>query len=309
MKFSITRNFSNALLTTLAVAILSFGNARAQVGIGTTNPLAMLHIEAPTDPGLMHMAGILLPRVSTLPDDSNGTPQQGAVVFYNGTLNGNMKHTFYYYSNGNWYTMTGELAQESNFIPTVGGYDPENKGVVFWVDPNNPYHYKIMALETFGSLSWDEGDCMDQGHNCVKGVDGGLAKTAAWNDEHSGGTTHINYRSYYYDPDGSGNFVGASPTGWYTPTVDELYEILSNFSTLNTALSSAGGDSIPDDDDHWSINENLRDGQQDIDSEDSFDEILLLKWKNSDNKIEWHTHDKDENNNDRYLRAVKEIGS
>ena len=309
MKFSITRNFSNALLTTLAVAILSFGNARAQVGIGTTNPLAMLHIEAPTDPGLMHMAGILLPRVSTLPDDSNGTPQQGAVVFYNGTLNGNMKHTFYYYSNGNWYTMTGELAQESNFIPTVGGYDPENKGVVFWVDPNNPYHYKIMALETFGSLSWDEGDCMDQGHNCVKGVDGGLAKTAAWNDEHSGGTTHINYRSYYYDPDGSGNFVGASPTGWYTPTVDELYEILSNFSTLNTALSSAGGDSIPDDDDHWSINENLRNDDENIDSEDSFDEILLLKWKNNDDKIEWHSHDKDDNSNDRYLRAVKEIGS
>ena len=307
MKFSITRNFSITLLTTLAVAILSFGNARAQVGIGTTTPLAMLHIEAPQTPD--HMTGVLLPRVSELPDDSNGTPQQGAVVFYNGTLNGNMKHTFYYYSNGNWYTMTGELAQESNFVPTVGGYDQQNKGIVFWVDPNNTYHYKIIALKTFGDLSWDQGDCMDAGHNCVKGVDGGLAKTAAWNTEHSGGTTHINYRSYYYDPDGSGDFVGGTPIGWYTPTVDELHEIMSNFSTLNTALSSAGGDSIPDDEDHWSINENLRDGGGNIDSEDSFNEILLLKWDNNDEKIEWHSHDKDDNDEDRYLRAVKEIGS
>jgi len=292
---------SNLLILALFALNIFFFESYAQVGIGTTTPQAMLHIEAPETPD--HMTGILLPRVANLPDDSNGTPQQGAVVFYNGTLNGNMKHTFYYYSNGNWYTMTGELAQESNFVPSVGGYDEDNGGIVFWVDPNNPYHYKIMALKTFGSLSWDEGDCMDEGHNCVKGVDGGLAKTAAWNDEHSGGTTHINYRSYYYDPDGSGNFVGASPTGWYTPTVDELYEIFSNFSTLNTALSSAGGDSIPEDEDHWSINEDLAD----TGSSEEYKKVLLLKI--DEDEFDWHSHDKDDENSDRYLRAVKEIGS
>ena len=292
---------SNLLILALFALNIFFFESYAQVGIGTTTPQAMLHIEAPETPD--HMTGILLPRVANLPDDSNGTPQQGAVVFYNGTLNGNMKHTFYYYSNGNWYTMTGELAQESNFVPSVGGYDEDNGGIVFWVDPNNPYHYKIMALKTFGSLSWNEGDCMDEGHNCVKGVDGGLAKTAAWNDEHSGGTTHINYRSYYYDPDGSGNFVGASPTGWYTPTVDELYEIFSNFSTLNTALSSAGGDSIPEDEDHWSINEDLAD----TGSSEEYKKVLLLKI--DEDEFDWHSHDKDDENSDRYLRAVKEIGS
>lgn len=293
---------SNLLILALFALNIFFFESYAQVGIGTTTPQAMLHIEAPETPD--HMTGILLPRVANLPDDSNGTPQQGAVVFYNGTLNGNMKHTFYYYSNGNWYTMTGELAQESSFVPSVGGYDEDNGGIVFWVDPNNPYHYKIMALKTFGSLSWNEGDCMDEGHNCVKGVDGGLAKTAAWNDEHSGGTTHINYRSYYYDPDGSGNFVGASPTGWYTPTVDELYEIFSNFSTLNTALSSAGGDSIPEDEDHWSINEDLAD----TGSSEEYKKVLLLKI-DEDDEFDWHSHDKDDENSDRYLRAVKEIGS
>ena len=292
---------SNLLILALFALNIFFFESYAQVGIGTTTPQAMLHIEAPETPD--HMTGILLPRVANLPDDSNGTPQQGAVVFYNGTLNGNMKHTFYYYSNGNWYTMTGELAQESSFVPSVGGYDEDNGGIVFWVDPNNPYHYKIMALKTFGSLSWDEGDCMDEGHNCVKGVDGGLAKTAAWNDEHSGGTTHINYRSYYYDPDGSGNFVGASPTGWYTPTVDELYEIFSNFSTLNTALSSAGGDSIPEDEDHWSINEDLAD----TGSSEEYKKVLLLKI--DEDEFDWHSHDKDDEKSDRYLRAVKEIGS
>jgi len=293
---------SNLLILALFALNIFFFESYAQVGIGTTTPQAMLHIEAPETPD--HMTGILLPRVANLPDDSNGTPQQGAVVFYNGTLNGNMKHTFYYYSNGNWYTMTGELAQESSFVPSVGGYDEDNGGIVFWVDPNNPYHYKIMALKTFGSLSWNEGDCMDEGHNCVKGVDGGLAKTAAWNDEHSGGTTHINYRSYYYDPDGSGNFVGASPTGWYTPTVDELYEIFSNFSTLNTALSSAGGDSIPEDEDHWSINEDLAD----TGSSEEYKKVLLLKI-DEDDEFDWHSHDKDDEKSDRYLRAVKEIGS
>ena len=297
--FSLKNNLHRLAFASL---LFTLNQLNAQVGIGTTNPQAMLHIEAPETPD--HTTGILLPRVANLPDDSNGTPQQGAVVFYNGTLNGNMKHTFYYYSNGNWYTMTGELAQESNFVPSVGGYDEDNGGIVFWVDPNNPYHYKIIALETFGDLSWDEGDCMDEGHNCVKGVDGGLAKTAAWNDEHSGGTTHINYRSYYYDPDGSGNFVGASPTGWYTPTVDELYEIMSNFSTLNTALSSAGGDSIPEDEDHWSINEDLADTE----SSEEYKKVLLLKI-NEDDEFDWHSHDKDDNKNDRYLRAVKEIGS
>ena len=297
--FSLKNNLHRLAFASL---LFTLNQLNAQVGIGTTNPQAMLHIEAPETPD--HTTGILLPRVANLPDDSNGTPQQGAVVFYNGTLNGNMKHTFYYYSNGNWYTMTGELAQESNFVPSVGGYDEDNGGIVFWVDPNNPYHYKIIALETFGDLSWDEGDCMDEGHNCVKGVDGGLAKTAAWNDEHSGGTTHINYRSYYYDPDGSGNFVGASPTGWYTPTVDELYEIMSNFSTLNTALSSAGGDSIPEDEDHWSINEDLADTE----SSEEYKKVLLLKI-NEDDEFDWHSHDKDDNSNDRYLRAVKEIGS
>ena len=296
--------FSTKTWSIVLIVLLTTFAIRAQVGIGTTNPLAMLHIEAPLTPD--HMTGILLPRVSTLPDDSNGTPQQGAVVFYNGTLNGNMKHTFYYYSNGNWYTMTGEMAQESDFVPSVGGYDSENGGIVFWVDPNNAYHYKIMALKTFNNLEWNEGECMEDGHNCVRGVDGGLAKTAAWNLAHSGGgTSHINYRSYYYDPEGAGDFVG-SATDWYTPTIDELYEILSNFSTLNTALGVAGGDSIPEDDDHWSINEYI---DHERDSDDDFDDVLLLKFDAEDEEYEWHVHGKNENSENRYLRAVKEIGS
>ena len=235
--FSNKRNFPTVLFTTLLVIFLSFGTVTAQVGIGTTNPLAMLHIEASNADTPTVMDGFLMPRVNNLADESLA-PTLGMMVFYNGALTGNMKHTLYYYDGTNWVNAIGEIANAANPV-SLYDWDDTNKGVVYWIDAQNPSHYKIVAALEFDTEfgrndndSGHGGEC--DNHLCTSGANG-FEATKSWIDAHSSlDSSHYDEyaasAAYYYDGDSS---LGSANIGWYLPTPGEMNFIARNATSIN----------------------------------------------------------------------------
>lgn len=81
--------------------------ASAQVGIGTTDPQATLHIVALPGDELTH-TGLLIPTVDELPLPCEEIPN-GLIVFFNGIEQGNIKQGLYIYSirDCNWKRIIG----------------------------------------------------------------------------------------------------------------------------------------------------------------------------------------------------------
>lgn len=237
---------NNQLILALTLA-LSFSWATvAQVGIGTTTPQAMLDVVASDPANPTAMDGFLMPRVSSLTQDFQPTAV-GTMVFYNGptgTGHGNMKNTVYFYDGNNWKNMSGEIASTTD-PKVLYEYDAANKGVVFWIDSEDPYHYKIVSTLEFsipyGSTQNNNPAECDE-HMCSAGKLGGFERTKAWVLAHSGVTNsaYVNSMAYYYDGTSS---PGSTALGWYTPTLDELALVLQNLSSINSALP-AGSDNI-----------------------------------------------------------------
>jgi hypothetical protein len=229
---------SNLLLLAFASLLFTFNQLNAQVGIGTTSPQAMLDIVAsnPNDP--LPTDGFLMPRVQQLSFDSN-PPAVGTMVFYSGDTgvgNGNMKNTVYSWNGTNWVSMAGEIASPDD-PKLLYEYDEVNKGVVFWIDQNDPYHYKIVSPVELTNVKYGDnsGPASCTGHACTSSDLDGFDRTKAWNTAHSGINsadygTYVNSATYYFNGiDGS----GTTPIGWYTPTEDELYLIIENSSGIN----------------------------------------------------------------------------
>jgi len=237
---------TNQLILALTLA-LSFSWATvAQVGIGTTTPQAMLDVVASDPANPTAMDGFLMPRVSSLTQDFQATAV-GTMVFYNGptgTGHGNMKNTVYFFDGENWKNMSGETASTTD-PKALYEYDTTNKGVVFWIDADDPYHYKIVSTLEFsipyGSTQNNNPAECDE-HMCSAGKLGGFERTKAWVQAHSGVTNsaYVNSMAYYYDGTSS---PGSTALGWYTPTLDELALVLQNLSSINSALP-AGSDNI-----------------------------------------------------------------
>ena len=243
MKFSITRNFSIALLTTLAVAILSFGNARAQVGIGTTNPQAMLDIVASDPANPTAKDGFLMPRVTSLTQDFQLTAI-GSMVFYSGPTgvgNGNMKNTVYFFDGNNWKNLSGETAVTTD-PKTLFDWDDVHNGIVYWIDPINPYHYKIVSPYQLGDIVYGDNsgsvDCM--GHVCDSGHFDSRSKTLAWIAAHPG-LNAANYQDYANSAAhffNGVNGVGNTAIGWSLPSTDELLYLVAQRGSINPKFSA-----------------------------------------------------------------------
>ena len=88
-------------------ALFTFYAAKAQVGIGTTDPQATLHITALPGDELTH-TGLLIPAVDELPLPCEEIPN-GLIVFFNGIEQGNIKQGLYIYSvrDCNWKRIIG----------------------------------------------------------------------------------------------------------------------------------------------------------------------------------------------------------
>ena len=236
---------TNQLILALTLA-LSFSWATvAQVGIGTTTPQAMLDVVASDPANPTAMDGFLMPRVSSLTQDFQATAV-GTMVFYNGptgTGHGNMKNTVYFYDGNNWKNMSGEIASTTD-PKVLYEYDAVNKGVVYWIDPEDPYHYKIVSPFQLGDIKYGDNsgaaDC--ESHSCVAGELGGAHRTKAWNTAHSGLNSsnysdYANSASYFFNgTDG----VGMTPMGWHTPTSEELLFMVSNRSSINNSFATQG---------------------------------------------------------------------
>ena len=297
MTFSNKRNFPTVLFTTLLVIVLSFGTVTAQVGIGTTNPLAMLHIEASNADTPTVMDGFLMPRVNNLADESLA-PTLGMMVFYNGALTGNMKHTLYYYDGTNWVNAIGEIANAANPV-SLYDWDDTNKGVVYWIDAQNPSHYKIVAALEFDTEfgrndndSGHGGEC--DNHLCTSGANG-FEATKSWIDAHSSlDSSHYDEyaasAAYYYDGDSS---LGSANIGWYLPTPGEMNFIARNATSINSALSPVTHTDIDTGDEKYWVCQDSK-----------LDEGVVMKL-NAPNEFKPEDKDKDETHK---ARPVREIG-
>jgi hypothetical protein len=189
--------------------------------------------------------GFLMPRVQQLSFDSN-PPAVGTMVFYSGNTGvnyGNMKNTVYYWNGTNWVSMAGESASAED-PKDLYEYDEVNKGVVFWIDQNDPYHYKIVSPVEFTSVKYGDnsGAAACTAHACVMSDIGGFERTKAWNTAHSGVSSsdygsYANSATYYFNGvDG----VGTTPLGWHTPTSADMYLIYNNRTSINNEFDAEG---------------------------------------------------------------------
>lgn len=237
---------NNQLILALAFTLFQGYYLVAQVGIGTTTPQAMLDVVASDPANPTAKDGFLMPRVTSLTQDFQ-TTAVGTMVFYTGPTGvgyGNMKNTVYFFDGNNWKNMSGESASTAD-PHQLYDYDSTNKGVVFWIDPDDPYHYKIVAKDEFslpyGSTQNNNPAECDE-HMCSSGKLGGFERTKAWVLAHPGvdNSSYVNSMAYYYDGDTT---PGSSSLGWYTPVLDELALILQNSSLINAGFP-AGSDDV-----------------------------------------------------------------
>lgn len=93
----------------IILATLSYFNSNAQVGIGTTDPKALLDLTVKDPANSSITDGILIPRINEFPNSDPSTDQDGMLVFITG--NGSnpdspVKGLYYWHSsNKNWTTL------------------------------------------------------------------------------------------------------------------------------------------------------------------------------------------------------------
>ena len=296
----------NLPLSAFTVLFFTLFTAGAQVGIGTTTPQAMLDVVASDPANPTAKDGFLMPRVTSLTQDFQATAV-GTMVFYSGPTgvgHGNMKNTVYFFDGNNWKNMSGEIASTTD-PKDLHEYDAVNKGVVFWIDPNDPYHYKIVApLEFDLEYGSSNGDSDEGGlcttHQCTYGVNG-LEATKSWIDAHSTliQSNYDNYApsmAYYYDGDSE---PGSTHDGWYLPGVGEMRVIGKNRNTIKSAFSGVTHDDISSDDYYWVSQDSKVKSNGDSEAV-----VLKIKVNNDDNlKV-----DGKKKEDQKKVRIVKEIG-
>ncbi|MAP54630.1 hypothetical protein [Altibacter sp.] len=86
----------NTTYAIIALLLSAFAPAIAQVGIGTTNPRSLLDISASSSTAPTSSDGILIPRVSSFPDNDPGVDQDGMMLFLSSAVGTNDKGFYYW---------------------------------------------------------------------------------------------------------------------------------------------------------------------------------------------------------------------
>ncbi len=139
--------------------------------------------------------------------------------------------------------------RESFPAPFVGQYRPQDGGVVFWVDPNDAKHYKVMAMTTTtgGNSRWASQityvPSAPNGEN--DGASNQKYAKAYSEDTAANGTTGVfatdfpAFASCYNRTDGN-----AQAGEWFLPANQELWVIYRLKDSMNPVLSANGGVTI-----------------------------------------------------------------
>ena len=129
-------------------------------------------------------------------------------------------------------------------VLSVGDY--AEGGVVFWVDPSDSTKGLVCAISDQSSaVSWNGGNPTFPSNATNTAVGAGSSNT----DQiiNAFGLDGNDYAARL-----AINFSGGGYNDWFLPSRDELLEIYSNKSTINSSCISNGGDSLSENDWYWS---------------------------------------------------------
>ena len=163
-------------------------------------------------------------------------------------LSASTEYTFYataYDAAGNESASSNTATETTTAIScyVVGDYDAVNKGVVYWADPSDCSHYKIVSLIDLDfngddTRDWANADD-DIGANAQHNTNGYLNTEtyvtyySAASDEHDTAP----WLAWHFDPNG-----GTSHVGWYLGAINEWRnDLYSELSTVNEALGNISG--------------------------------------------------------------------
>ena len=129
-------------------------------------------------------------------------------------------------------------------VLSVGDY--AEGGVVFWVDPSDSTKGLVCAISDQSSaVSWNGGNPTFPSNATNTAVGAGSSNSdqiiSAFGLDGNDYAARLAY-----------NFSGGGYNDWFLPSRDELLEIYSNKSTINSSCISNGGDSLSENDWYWS---------------------------------------------------------
>jgi len=245
--FSLKNNLHRLAFASL---LFTLSQLNAQVGIGTTNPQAMLEVYVDPTSSSNNKTGFLVPRVNNLSTD-NDIPA-GMMVYYAGDTSGDLINTFYvYHTIYGWQTIMDAGSQPP---VNVGQLDIINNGVVIWVNPANSENYILVSLTNLSNSSqWSQRDDDIQG---AESDSDGYSNTLAWIAEY--GQTQTSASSYLcYVHNGTYQ----NPDGWYAGTYADWNNVYANLNTIQNTLSTVNGaDLIETSNRYWSSEQESANG-------------------------------------------------
>ena len=191
---------------------------KAQVGINTTSPNAILDIKASSSASPNVNDGLLIPRIDEFSTIEPNPLQDGMLVFASG--NGTVSKGFYYWdSNSSTYI---PLNKTRHYIGEL--YEG---GIVYYVDDDGQ-HGLIASLDDLGGgpVSW--GLYGVDVNNCESYLDGATNTASIINAGASAGVAGGLCNAY-----AAGGF-----TDWYLPSLIELRQMAPVLFTINSILEN-----------------------------------------------------------------------
>ena len=255
MLYSILNVFRRSII--IFYLIVSNSLINAQIGIGTTtpDPSSVLDVSSTSK-------GLLIPRLADHTLISN--PAEGlqvyntstkAIMLYDGNewkkiSDGELPENpeigaMIYWDGTNWQALDGGVdnaslvyeAGKPKWITPLEIGEFHEGGIVFWVDPENPFKGKTVSMVDMIDRAWG---CIGDEIQAYSPI--GLENTNTILEECS--FVNIAARK-------CSDLVDQEYADWYLPSIEELGEIFAHKSILNTEIIEQEGNTISDDD-KWS---------------------------------------------------------
>ena len=222
---------SKKLFAVIATLLLSvcYTVLRAQVGIGTGSPKALLDISASNPSNPSNTDGLLVPRIDAFPV-VNPTVEQDIQLVFLTTTDGSKQPGFYYWDNSNT-TWTGIISTRHYIGELYGG------GIVYYTYDNGQHGLIINVNDSPTTLQWQATPTITG----ARSISDGVSNTGLMTD--SAVATYVNGLT-------DGGF-----TDWYLPSSYEIKLIWETRFIINKVSNTEGYTLLSTVDHYWSSRE------------------------------------------------------